>query len=64
MAQPKKKTTRHRRGIRRAHQAMKAPTLIMCPKCKELIRSHQVCPACGTYKKEQILNFDKKKKIE
>jgi len=62
MAQPKKKTTRHRRGIRRSHQALKVPKLITCPKCKELIRPHQVCPYCGTYKKEKILDFDKKKK--
>lgn len=62
MAEPKKKTTRHRRGIRRAHQALKAPKLINCPKCKELIRPHQVCLYCGTYKKEQVLDLDKKKK--
>lgn len=62
MAEPKKRTTRSKRGSRRAHQALKPITLISCPKCKQMIKPHQVCPFCGTYKKEKILDFDKKKK--
>ncbi len=50
MAVPKRKTSRARRGKRRAHDALKAPALSVCPQCTEIKPPHCVCPHCGTYR--------------
>jgi large subunit ribosomal protein L32 len=54
-ALPKRKVSRHRRGNRRQHLALSAPTLVTCPKCGNLMRAHIVCQACGTYKGRQVI---------
>lgn len=54
-AVPKKKVTRHHRGNRRRHQCLTAPMLIVCSNCGELMKSHQVCKACGTYRNRVII---------
>jgi large subunit ribosomal protein L32 len=50
MAVPKKKTSQARRNQRRAHHALKGPTLFACPNCGETHVPHRVCPNCGYYK--------------
>lgn len=50
MAVPKKKTTKKRRGDRRAHWRLRAVELVACPECGNLGRPHRVCAACGYYK--------------
>ncbi len=50
MAVPKRKVSRARRGKRRAHDALKAPSLSSCPQCTEPKMPHRVCPQCGTYR--------------
>ncbi len=50
MAVPKRKTSRARRGKRRAHDALKTPGLSVCPQCNELKPPHRICPHCGTYR--------------
>ncbi|MDM7202735.1 MAG: 50S ribosomal protein L32 [Thermodesulfobacteriaceae bacterium] len=50
MAVPKRKTSRSRRGMRRAHQALAAHSGSICPKCKAFKLPHRVCPKCGFYK--------------
>lgn len=50
MAVPKRKTSRSRRGKRRAHKHLTFPSLSLCPKCKSPKMSHRVCPNCGYYK--------------
>ncbi len=54
-ALPKRKVSRHRRGNRRQHLALTAPTLVTCPECGSLMRAHVACKACGTYKGRQVL---------
>ncbi|MCU0494554.1 MAG: 50S ribosomal protein L32 [Chloroflexaceae bacterium] len=54
-ALPKRKVSRHRRGNRRQHQRLDAPTLVVCPNCGKLMRAHRVCQACGTYKGRQVI---------
>lgn len=54
-ALPKRKVSRHRRGNRRQHLALTAPTLVTCPQCGELMRAHFACKACGTYKSRQVI---------
>ena len=51
MAVPKKKTSKSRRGHRRAHDAIAYNAAVeVCPSCGELKRRHHVCSACGVYR--------------
>jgi large subunit ribosomal protein L32 len=56
MAVPKKRTSKRRKGMRRAHDHL-TPTAasMICPSCGELKLMHHVCSSCGTYRGEQIL---------
>lgn len=55
MAVPKKKTSKSKRDMRRAHDALSLSVYTECPKCGELTRPHHVCPVCGFYNKKQIV---------
>ncbi len=50
MAVPKRKTSRSRRGKRRAHWKLEAPSISLCPRCKSPKLPHRVCPSCGYYR--------------
>ncbi len=52
---PKKKTSKSRQGKRRSHHALTAPNLSPCPHCGAPRPSHTVCPECGYYKGEKVL---------
>ncbi|MBK9710266.1 MAG: 50S ribosomal protein L32 [Kouleothrix sp.] len=56
-AVPKTKVSRHRRGNRRQHQRLDAPTLVLCPQCNQLMRSHRVCKTCGSYRGRQVIEM-------
>ncbi|TAN46423.1 MAG: 50S ribosomal protein L32 [Rhodospirillales bacterium] len=49
MAVPKKKTSKSRRNMRRAHHALKPQSVTECPNCGEMKRPHHICPSCGYY---------------
>ncbi len=56
MAVPKRKTTRSRRDMRRAHHdKVVAPNVIPCPNCGDMMLPHRVCPECGHYKGRKIV---------
>ena len=55
MAVPKRKISKHRKGIRRAHHAIGKPNLRPCPQCNAYSRPHQVCSSCGFYRGRQIV---------
>jgi large subunit ribosomal protein L32 len=55
MAVPKRKTTPSRRGMRRAHDAVKSATYIEDAKTGELRRPHHVDLKTGLYRGRQIL---------
>ena len=44
MAEPKKKTSQSRKGMRRSHHALTTPSLDVCPNCKSPKLSHRICP--------------------
>ena len=52
MAVPARKVSKTRAAMRRAHVAKTAKNTTTCPNCGEIIKSHRVCPKCGTYKRE------------
>lgn len=59
MAVPKRKTTRSRRDMRRAHHdKVTAPNVIACPNCGDMMMPHRVCPACGHYKGRKVIAKD------
>ena len=55
MAEPKKKTSQSRKGMRRSHHALTAPSLDVCPNCKSPKLSHRICPTCGMYGGRQVV---------
>ena len=56
MAVPKKKTSRSRRDMRRAHDAIKFSAAIeTCESCGELKLRHRLCESCGTYRGRQVI---------
>jgi large subunit ribosomal protein L32 len=55
MAVPKRKTTPSRRGMRRAHDAMRIVASTECPNCGSNRLPHHVCPSCGHYKGRFVL---------
>jgi large subunit ribosomal protein L32 len=55
MALPKRRHSRSRQGKRRAHDALTAPSLSVCPQCHEPKLPHFVCPACGTYRGRKVV---------
>ena len=55
MAVPKKKTSKSRRNMRRAHHALKPSSYVECSNCGELKRPHHVCLACGHYDEREVI---------
>ncbi|HEX6988414.1 MAG TPA: 50S ribosomal protein L32 [Bacillota bacterium] len=55
MAVPKRKMSKARRDMRRAHDRLQAPQLIECPNCHELRPPHRVCPNCGHYRGREVV---------
>lgn len=58
MAVPKKKTSKSKKNMRRAHDAVSAPGLSLCPQCQEPKLPHRVCAGCGTYKGQEVIAGD------
>jgi large subunit ribosomal protein L32 len=52
MPNPKKKTSRSRRNMRRAHDHVEIPTVVYC-ECGEPSLPHRACPVCGNYRGRQ-----------
>ena len=55
MAVPKRRTSKSRKRKRRTHWKLKSPNLAECPQCHEMILPHRVCPDCGHYKGEEVV---------
>jgi large subunit ribosomal protein L32 len=55
MPNPKRRHSKRRTSIRRAHDALTAGVLSECPNCHERKLPHHVCPKCGNYKGREVL---------
>lgn len=55
MAVPKKKVSKSRRDMRRAHHALKSSAYVECKNCGEQTRPHHVCPSCGHYDGREVV---------
>jgi large subunit ribosomal protein L32 len=50
MPNPKRRHSKRRTSIRRAHDHLAKPALAKCPNCHEAKQPHRACPHCGYYK--------------
>jgi large subunit ribosomal protein L32 len=55
MATPKKRLSRSKRGMRRAHDFLVPQTVNNCSNCAAIVLPHHVCPSCGYYKGKEIV---------
>lgn len=58
MAVPKKKISKSKKNMRRAHDALSAPGISVCSQCQEPKLPHRVCSQCGTYKGREVIASD------
>ena len=57
MAVPKKRTSKRRKGMRRAHDFIQYKSVTtICPSCGAIHRAHHVCGTCGTYRGIKLLD--------
>ncbi|MCP4003273.1 MAG: 50S ribosomal protein L32 [bacterium] len=63
MAEPKKKTSKSRTRMRRAHDSLAAPGLSKCPQCGATKQPHRVCPECGHYRGRQVFQVEKEDEV-
>jgi large subunit ribosomal protein L32 len=52
---PFAKTSKSRKGTRRAHHAIKGIELVRCPKCGQSKQPHRLCANCGYVNKSLSL---------
>ena len=58
MAVPKKRQSKQRKRKRRTHYKAAAPTTQSCPRCGDTKAPHRVCPSCGYYRDEAVLEVE------
>jgi large subunit ribosomal protein L32 len=59
MAVPKKRTSKSRKNMRRAHDGIKFTEAVeICDNCGEPRLRHRVCESCGQYRGKQVLDLD------
>ncbi len=64
MAEPKKRTNRSKRNMRRMHDKTSLPSLIYCPECHAAMLKHHVCNECGSYKGQKVIAKEEVVKIK
>jgi large subunit ribosomal protein L32 len=52
---PKRKTSKGRTRRRRSHDGLSALNLVTCPSCRAKRLPHTVCPNCGRYRGEEVI---------
>ena len=55
MPNPKKRHSKARRDKRRANWKLEAPSLSLCPQCRQPKAPHRVCPNCGHYNGKEVV---------
>jgi len=56
MAHPKRQHSKQRQRKRRTHYKTDAPQLATCTNCQKLVLPHRVCPFCGFYKGQLVVD--------
>ncbi|MDR0744407.1 MAG: 50S ribosomal protein L32 [Holosporales bacterium] len=63
MAVPKKKTSKSKRGMRRAHDFDMPANVIVCGNCGKQIIAHNVCKFCNFYNGRNIRSTISSEKV-
>lgn len=58
MAVPKKRVSKQRKRKRNGDKKASVPSLVSCQNCGDPKLPHRVCPTCGTYRGEQVIEND------
>lgn len=58
MAVPFRRTSKTKKNKRRTHFKLEAKNASKCPNCGAMRLPHRVCPECGFYKGENVLDTD------
>ena len=58
MGVPKRKVSKMRLRTRKAANRWHAPKLAKCSQCGAPAQSHVACPACGYYRRRQVLTVE------
>jgi large subunit ribosomal protein L32 len=58
MAVPKKRTSKQRKRKRRTHYKAAPVSTHTCPNCGDPKQPHRVCPSCGHYRGEAVLEIE------
>jgi len=58
MANPKRKLSRSKRDMRRAHwvNSLSTHNVISCTNCSEKMIAHRACPSCGFYRGKSVIS--------
>ena len=62
MAVAQHKVSKTRKRLRRSHNALVATTTTTCKECGSVIKPHRVCPKCGSYKGNKVLDKENAEK--
>jgi large subunit ribosomal protein L32 len=57
MPVPKKKTSKSKRDMRRAHDALTAVNSVVCSKCGAFVLPHHACRSCGYYRGRAVIKI-------
>ena len=55
MAVPKRRTSKSKKNMRRAHWKAQLPTATKCSHCHQPKQPHVVCPNCGYYAGREVI---------
>ncbi|TGK10239.1 50S ribosomal protein L32 [Leptospira fletcheri] len=64
MAVPKRRKSKSKVRMKRAHHAIGKPNLVPCPNCNSFRPPHRICPVCGFYKDRVVLEPKARKSNE
>ncbi len=59
MPNPKRRHSKRRTSLRRAHDHLTGTTTSECPNCHERKLPHHACAKCGHYKDREVLQVEK-----
>jgi large subunit ribosomal protein L32 len=55
MPVPKRRTSKSKKNMRRAHDFLTPIQLVACPNCGERTVPHRACRSCGQYKGRRVI---------
>ena len=55
MAVPKKRKSHSRTRTQRSHDALVPKLWVECPQCRDPMKLHQICSACGFYRSREVI---------